>query len=247
MGAPGRAYAKVCSALAGRGYTTYAMDLRGTGESGPPPDRAHDFNYDTYLNSDWPAVVAAVREKFPNSGLVLAGHSIGAQLGLVYAGENPDAIRGLLLFTPNTPYYRCFSGAQALRFRLYFHLFPLLVRVLGYFPGDRLGFGGRNAAGVIRDWSYTGRTGLFRGSAGRSLEPAFAAVRAPVAAVSFADDTLAPEAAAENILGRLRPELVTRMTVPADPDRKTPGHFAFMRDSTTWLDWAVSWLDTRVT
>lgn len=245
MGIPGRAYAKVCNALAGRGYSTFVTDLRGTGESGPPPARGIDFNYDTYLNSDWPAVIAAVREQHPSEKLVLGGHSIGAQLTLVYAGLHPEVVDGVLLFTPNTPYYKCYRGVTSLRYRLWFYLLPLLVRALGYFPGDRLGFGGKNAAGVIRDWTYTGRTGLFRGSDGRDLEPAFARIDAPVATLSYEDDGLAPRAAADNLLARLDAGRVDRLEIATNP-KKEMGHFGWMRDSTQYIDWLNGWLNKHM-
>ncbi|MEQ9363587.1 MAG: alpha/beta fold hydrolase [Leptospirales bacterium] len=241
MGVPGRAYAKVCNALASRGFPVYVTDLRGTGESGPAPSRRVDFNYDTYLKSDWPAVIEAVRENARPKRLLLAGHSIGAQLNLIYLGLHPDSADGLVLFTPNTSYYKCFPGASALRFRVWFHLMPALVTLLGYFPGDRLGFGGKNAAGVIRDWAYTGRTGRFRGSDGTDLEPAFAKVRAPVAAISFGDDALAPRAAADHLLGRLDPEIVSRLDLEAR-SQKEMGHFGWMRDTSPYLEWLVDWL-----
>lgn len=241
MGVPGRAYAKFSNALAGRGHPVFVTDLRGTGESGPPPSRKVDFNYDTYLYSDWPAVITAVRQAMPTGKLTLAGHSIGAQLNLIYSGQNPGAADALALMTPNTSYYKCFPGASALRFRFWFHLMPALVSLVGYFPGHRLGFGGKNAAGVIRDWAYTGRTGRFRGSDGRDLEPAFRDVQTPVAAISFADDALAPRAAADSLLGRLNPALLSRLDIEPKAGAAL-GHFGWMRDTGTYLDWLSDWL-----
>lgn len=243
MGTPGRAYARFGSTLAGLGVACYICDLRGTGSSGPPPDRGNDFDYSTYLHSDWPACIAAVRSAHPNARLLLGGHSIGAQLSLVYAGLHPDASDGLVLFTPNTSYYAVFPGAQKWRFWLWFRLIPIISRIVGYFPGDRLGFGGRNALGVIRDWSYTGRTGKFRDRVTGDLEPAFAQLRAPVAAISFTGDALAPGAATDHILGKLSADArVDRLRVETGPPRPED-HFQWMRNPALYQDWLRDWIE----
>ncbi len=254
MGTPGRAYARFSSALAGIGVACYVCDLRGTGDSGPPPSRANDFDYATYLYSDWPACIAAVRAAHPGARLLIGGHSIGAQLSLVYAGlhadANADKIAGLVLFTPNTSYYAVFPGWQKLRFWLWMRLIPIISRIVGYFPGDRLGFGGRNALGVIRDWSYTGRTGRFRDRVTGDLESAFARINnVPIAAISFTGDALAPGAATDHILAKVTQQpgaagggqLIERLRVETGPPRPED-HFQWMRSPALYLDWLRDWL-----
>lgn len=256
MGTPGRAYARFSGALAGLGIACYVCDLRGTGSSGPPPDRRNNFDYATYMHSDWPACIAAVRAAHPGARLLIGGHSIGAQLSLVYAGLHANAadspelteqIAGLVLFTPNTSYYAVFPGWQKLRFWLWFRLIPMISWVMGYFPGDRLGFGGRNALGVIRDWSYTGRTGKFRDRVQGDLEPAFGKINVPIAAISFTGDALAPGAATDHILAKVTggapdsSQRIERLRVETGPPRPED-HFQWMRNPALYLDWLRDWI-----
>ena len=58
MGAPARAYRRLCRWFASQGYPVATLDLRGTGESLPIPKRGIDFGVSQHLYEDWPAAVA---------------------------------------------------------------------------------------------------------------------------------------------------------------------------------------------
>ena len=60
MGVPGRFYRAFAGQLATAGLTTVVADLRGTGESGPPPSRSSRYGY-LELADDVGTVLAEVR------------------------------------------------------------------------------------------------------------------------------------------------------------------------------------------
>jgi pimeloyl-ACP methyl ester carboxylesterase len=70
-----------------------AFDFRGHGASDPPGD--HDYTL-AGLAGDIAAVVDAL--SLPR--FVLAGHSMGGGVALVYAGTHPDQVAGLFLLDP---------------------------------------------------------------------------------------------------------------------------------------------------
>jgi len=77
-----------------RGRRALAFDLRGHGDSDPAEDGAYDV---AALAAD----VVAVADHFALRRFVLAGHSLGAAVGIAYAAAHPQRVAGLLLVDPN--------------------------------------------------------------------------------------------------------------------------------------------------
>lgn len=67
-----------------------AVNLRGHG---------HSMSYQHYRRSDWCDDVRTLVEKL-DKPTILVGHSMGAQIALDYATQNPSQLRGLLLIDP---------------------------------------------------------------------------------------------------------------------------------------------------
>ncbi|MFG2007406.1 alpha/beta fold hydrolase [Spirillospora sp. NPDC048911] len=89
MGSTAREWDEVADRLAARGHPTYAVDLRGHGESDAPAE-----GNDTATAA---ADVAAVAAALGLSGAVVAGHSWGASVSLRLAARHPALAAGLAL------------------------------------------------------------------------------------------------------------------------------------------------------
>ena len=76
-------------ALAGRGWTTTTLDMRGHGDSGWSPDG-------TYGMERYAADIARVVDEM-GRGVVLVGASLGGLTSLTVAGHDPGAARALVL------------------------------------------------------------------------------------------------------------------------------------------------------
>ncbi|MGW4382211.1 alpha/beta hydrolase family protein [Kitasatospora sp. NPDC004531] len=212
LGVPAGYYAPFCAELAARGVAVVAVDLRGQGESGPAPDRRSTHGYHALAARDFPAVTAAARARFgAEVPLFLLGHSIGGQAALLAAAREPAAVDGLVLVASGTVDFRGFTGAARWRVLANTQLLALIATLWGYWPGHRLGFGGRQPARLMRDWARLGRTGRFA-PAGADLdyEQALAALDLPVLAVSLPDDRLAPAGAVDHLVGKLPAAKVER-------------------------------------
>src|SRR5262245_5698901 len=71
-------------------YRTVALDLRGHGDSGHDPERRYDYDYHV---RDIERVTAALGiERF-----VLLGHSLGGRIAMLFAGQHPERMAGLVL------------------------------------------------------------------------------------------------------------------------------------------------------
>lgn len=204
MGISARHYLPLAEALAAQGTAVAVHEWRGIGSSNRRAGRASDWGYRELLQDDLPAGMAALRTRWPQATCWLGGHSLGGQLGSLYASLHAAEFAGLLLVASGAPYWRRFRHGWLIV--VAYALAPWLARVLGYLPGRRIGFGGNEARGVIADWSRTGRTGRYA-AAGmtQDMERQLASVRLPLLALRLRDDWLAPQASLDWLLGKLGP------------------------------------------
>ncbi|MCK6527331.1 alpha/beta hydrolase [Myxococcota bacterium] len=86
--------------LSRRGFEVYVPELRGSRASVPPERsglRAGDWDFDTHLRRDLPALLARVGRRTGSRSVYYVGHSLGGILGYVYAAEeDPEGIAGIV-------------------------------------------------------------------------------------------------------------------------------------------------------
>jgi pimeloyl-ACP methyl ester carboxylesterase len=82
--------------LARHGFRTFALDLRGHGDSRDAPRRAGDWDFDTYVTRDVPAALDAIRRDTGEERVLWVGHSLGAVAGMVSCQLHADRIAGLV-------------------------------------------------------------------------------------------------------------------------------------------------------
>ncbi len=85
------------------GFDSFAVDLRGHGDSRRGATRA--WSFDTYLAQDIPAALDEVRAATGSERVLWVGHSQGALLGLVAAGLYPSRIAGVVAMAPPTHFH----------------------------------------------------------------------------------------------------------------------------------------------
>lgn len=86
-------YEWVAEQLVNRGVATYAVDLRGRGESAG--ERFYVERFDDYVN-DVHAFVTTVRQREPGLPIFLLGHSAGGVVACLYALEHQAQLAGLI-------------------------------------------------------------------------------------------------------------------------------------------------------
>lgn len=228
MGISARNYLPLAEALAAQGVAVAVHEWRGIGSSNRRAGRACDWGYRELLQDDLPAGLTALRARWPQATCWLGGHSLGGQLGSLYASLHPAEFAGLLLVASGAPYWRRFRHGWLIGAA--YVLAPLLARLLGYLPGRRIGFGGNEARGVIADWSRTGRTGRYAAvGVAQDVERQLASLQLPLLALRLRDDWLAPQASLDWLLGKLGPgersiDVITPQELAGPAD-----HFGWMK------------------
>lgn len=204
LGTPAKVYRHLGKEMGQHEVQLCTPDWRGIGSSSVRAGRSSDFGYRHLVELDIPALIAAVRHHAPRAPIWLGGHSLGGQLALIAAAGDPEHIAGVVLIASGSVHLPCYHGKLRLGVRLLTTLSRIVCPLLGYFPGARIGFGGREAAGLMRDWSHVARTGEYR-PVGSQLdyEHQLRVLDSTVLAITFAADSWAPALATQALLNKV--------------------------------------------
>lgn len=230
LGVAAKHYLPLAEALSARGVAVFVHEWRGHGSSDVRAGRDRDWGYRSLLEDDLPAALAALRAACPDLPRIVGGHSLGSQLATCLLARSPDAAQRLWLVAGGAPYWRTFPRPRGWLLPLAYRFAPWLADRRGHLPGRTIGFGGREARGVIRDWARSGLSGRYA-AAGMAidLESALRGVRVAVDAVRMADDWLVPPGSLDWLLGKLQPTAVRRTVLDAARLGVRADHFAWMR------------------
>lgn len=240
LGVAAHKYDAFGRALAQAGITCAVHEWRGNGSSSLRARRGVDWGYRELLNHDLPASLLACGGE---GRWYFGGHSLGGQLAAMSAALQPEACAGVVLLATGVPEARHFRGRRRLGIALFVHSLPVMTHALGYYPGQRLGFAGREAAQLMRDWSATARSGRYLAYGhGQTMDARLAQLDAPVLGLRLRDDWLVPERSLTALMEKMgrgpRQHLVldpAQLGVAAD-------HFRWLRQPGALVQRIAAWL-----
>lgn len=244
MGVAAAYYDRFAWQLAARGFVVTTIDLRGVGTSSVSPLARPGFGYVTMVENDVPVYVETARAAAPGLPLFSVGHSLGGHAAALHAAHEPRAFDALSFVACGTLHYAAWPKIARYRILASTQIAATLGRLVGHFPGHRVGFGGRQPASLMRDWARQCRTGRYELHGARiDYDAALKRVTAPALGVAVAGDDFAPPGSTQGLLDKLgssRRELVVaepdfRLTRPTDP------HFRWAKDGSPRI---VSALDS---
>jgi len=200
LGVPAQKYDAFAAQLAAAGVDVVVHEWRGSASSSVRAARDCDWGYRQLLGEDLAAVLGAIGP----APRLFGGHSLGGQFAAMLAARHPDRCAGLALVASGVPFPPAFAPGKAWALRAFARMLPPLVRLVGHFPGRRLRFAGREAAGVMRDWAATTHRGRYADYGdGEPMEAMLARLDVPALAVTMDADWLAPPASTEMLLAKL--------------------------------------------
>ena len=199
MGLRASYYKTFASELSLSAYHVFSLDWRGQGKSNIRPSRQVKHGYQTLIE-DIGEVIDLMEKKFPYSQKFILGHSLGGQLGSLFASRYQGKIAGLILISASTVYYKGWQGLKRWQLWMGVNFFYPLSKLFGYFPGHKIGFGGKESMGVMRDWTYNGKKGTYKLHEDNfPYEEAMSKTALAVLAISLEGDEFAPKAAVSNL------------------------------------------------
>lgn len=218
LGVPVAYYRPTFETWAARGRHVVGVELRGMPRSPVADLRRDSFGYARLVREDLPAVFAGPAVAAADR-VVLVGHSLGGQLALLSGAAGtvrPDAVVTLATGTSSAAAHR--SRLGRIRRAAGVRLVGAVTYALGYWPGHRLGFAGRQPRHLMFDWGYEARYGRYRLAGDPTdYEAALRDLAVPALLVHIAGDRMVPQAAVDHLAGRL-PDHVDRKTIDAVPD-----------------------------
>jgi predicted alpha/beta hydrolase len=247
-----RYYFRFAAFLFEHGFDVIAYDYRGIGVSRPDSLRGFSASWIDWGCLDCEAVLQYAERSFPGQPILVVGHSIGGViLGLA---ESNHLIQRVFTMGAQYAYWGDYASGKKLQMIAKWHIaMPLLTLAFGYFPGKRIGWLEDTPKGVVRDWSLSRKRfeDTWRGrSASRHPErqmvlQRFAAVTAPMLAVSVTDDEFGTVAAVERLLAYFRrsPRMHLGLS-PQSVGEISIGHFSFFNSRLAQKLWRVplQWL-----
>jgi predicted alpha/beta hydrolase len=227
-------YQHFAAFLAQAGMPTLTYDYRGIGRSRPAALRGFKASMADWSEYDCAAAIAWLRRRFPGAAIVGFAHSAGAWL--VGGADNAAEQARLVLIGGHTGYYGDYARRYRLPMTLLWHgLMPAMTRLVGFFPGRRLGLGEDLPLKVAMQWAAR-RSPELRAAGNdpgavreRMLLDRCAALQRPALLVSMSDDAFATSAGVRTLMAcypRLFPVQHLQFT-PADAGVGRIGHFGF--------------------
>lgn len=250
MGVHRHFYRQLATFLQANNLRVLTYDYRGIGDSAPAKLRASDARIHEWGELDLAAVIEHVTSRWPDGRLVVVGHSVGMQI--VGLAANNSRIDAVVAVATQSGYWKHWRGAGRIGMFLLWHLaLPLVVALAGQFPGRLAGGSVGLPPQVALDWARYGRDpDYLRGRHARASDHYFSTLRAPILALSIADDGYAPRAATEALLAwyeNAPHEL--RVIEPRALGVARIGHFGWFRQRIGEPSWraVLEWLGQRAT
>lgn len=217
---------------------------RGLGSSPVRASRRCDWGYRELLLEDIPNALALAKATHPQREWWIGGHSLGGQLALMHAARQPETVKGSLLIASGQPHWRAFGGMKAVGILSFMLAVPVVCSLVGYYPGQRLGFAGREAAGLMRDWSRTGRHGDYHlDSLPWDAEQDLQRYAGPVRQLQLADDRLVPTAAVDLLQHKTPMADWQRAELSAaDFTVQRADHFGWLKEPQPVVEQVQEWL-----
>lgn len=243
LGVGARFYQPLAMALQQGGLNVALVEQRGHGDSRLRPSRRCDFGFREALEYDIPAVLDEVERRAPGMPLYLMGHSLGGHYAAMTAGRLPERVAGVIIAACGSPWVGGFQGRTRRQLQFLCRLIPITNRLLGYYPGERIGFGGREARTLMTDWLALAKTNVYQAHGmNEDFDGAIARYPGPLLSLRMADDAYAPEAAMAAVSDKFRQARVTRVVLDEATLGDRADHFRWARRPQAVVQAVLEWL-----
>ncbi|WP_019937353.1 alpha/beta fold hydrolase [Bordetella sp. FB-8] len=249
-----RYYFRFADYLHRHGCDVVVYDYRGIGESRPARLSSLAATWVDWGELDCEAALRYAAGVFPGQPIDVVAHSIGGfVLGLAPSNH---LVRRVFTMGAQYAYWRDYAPRSRLAMLWRWHVvMPAVTALLGYFPAKRLGWMEDTPRGVVLSWvrsrrnfedTYRRAPIALTESRRRALAQRFAALRAPLLAVSVTDDPFGTMPAIERLLRYFSGRVLHLRLPPQAVGADAIGHFAFFHSRFEASLWPIPlhWLAT---
>jgi predicted alpha/beta hydrolase len=249
LGIQCRMYDQMALALANSGCSVLLMEQRGHGRSALRASRKVHWGLDHYLEYDIPAALQWLESQAESKDrvLVLGGHSLGGNLSSIYCGRHPQQLQGVLHVACSVPHHADFSANRSRLIRLLSGLISVFRIFPGYFPGNQLGFAGRESLQLMRDWRDWALRGKLDYGPHHGLQSAIANFSGPLLALSMDGDELSSKKAEQRAIAGFTSAHISQVRLGKDELGDRLGHFGWTRPPDAVVKAMLEWLQAEFT
>lgn len=243
MGVRASFYRGFAKSLASEGILAIVMELRGHGESSQRAGWFTDYGYKEHVD-DISAILAVIKVNHPEKLIHLVGHSLGGHFSVLMAGLKPESFESLIMVASGTPWHGAYLDKMAKKTKKLKWIVPLLLMMFGAFPGDKIGFAGREARTLIRDWLNLVNDNRFKiKGLPHDIESIVEGYEGRLLCLSFEDDDLAPLRASELMIAKM-PKVRADYRLLSDSDINGKAtHFGWARTPQVVAKIIKDWID----
>lgn len=247
MGVKGSYYRNAALHFAAHGIHVFTVDHRGHGTSSVVPQRKCSFGYKQQIEMEYVSMLEEVKRIFPQHKLIIVGHSLGGQMGTMFISRYSHLADGIIINASCSPFYKGWGWAAGKGLWLFAWLIRLLTFLLGYYPGNRTGFGGREAAGVMYDWCQTVFTNRFSAQGSDfDYNEAMSKLCKPVLGITYEGDSSAPPKAIRYLTDKLSSATVELHHVIPPVGGRKYNHYSWVKTPGICDAVIYSWLGKPV-
>ena len=223
--------------LASKGYTAITFDYDGIGLSIDRHVKYSRSDKLSWAKYDCPAVLDFVEQHYPQQHCTWLGHSVGAHmLGMMDSVERID--KAITVGAGTGTWWYNAPPTKRVAWFLWYFLVPLVVPVMGYFPGDKLKIMCNLPKGVIMQWRrWCLNKDYAVGVEGEVLRQRFAEVELPMTSLAFTDDEMMSLTNVEKLHAFFTGAEKKMLQIkPSDIEQKRIGHIGWhkQRFSNLW-------------
>ncbi|MCK2030811.1 alpha/beta hydrolase family protein [Microbacterium galbinum] len=243
MGIGSSYYAVFADGLAEAGVNVVRADLRGQGASLPTAGTKTRHGFVRIVEHDLPDIVQAIRDHLEPAQLWFIGHSLGGQLGLLAEAHGRLGFDGLILIASGSAWFRGQRGWRQPRHLIMGEIFAMISRICGYWPGDRLRFGGRQPARIMIDCARQTRTGRYTmPGASSDYEIALSDLNQNILTIEIEGDRLTPPPSVAHLRSKTPRSRLTRWVHPRPSHPRMDPHYAWVRHSPELAGSVARWI-----
>ncbi len=247
LGSPAKLYTHFFNGISKRGISVAVMNLRGDGllEKDQLVSEGN-FGY-VELLEDIDTVIHSLIRRYPGRKIVTMGHSLGGQLGCLYQCHDNSKTSASIVIAGGSVGYQSWKGVDKLKTYTATQLFGLIAKLLGWFPGKRIGFGGNQPKNVMIDWSRNARTGMYQLINEKiKYEAKSRIVTSLFLGIVIENDYFAPYAAAKSLFEKFPLSDSQIFIINKNRFNKiVPNHFRWLKEPDPVIDVMVLWLEKK--
>ncbi len=242
LGVRGSFYRKLADGLAEQGIATIVLEQRGNGESLYRPGDGSGFDLNAYLEDDVACVTQWAKSRFSDAPLYIGGHSLGGHVASLAVASRQKTYSGVVHLACGFPYHGDFPNPASMFVKFLIIFLPALTKVLGYFPGQWFGFGGREYRGLMLDWRLWARSGNYNIAGFEGVERSLSSYPGRVISVAFEEDTMATTKAIDRSCAVYKRARLTRVKLGAEEQGEYLGHVNWGKKPSGVVKTLAGWL-----